>query len=53
LGIIAAEYILRVVPTGTHTWKKFIRPTDLITLFEKSKERRFLLGYIYQEFCFR
>jgi 2-polyprenyl-6-hydroxyphenyl methylase/3-demethylubiquinone-9 3-methyltransferase len=37
-GVIAAEYILRIVPAGTHTWNKFIRPTDLITLFEKSKK---------------
>ncbi|CAF0765488.1 unnamed protein product [Rotaria sordida] len=36
LGIIAAEYILRMVPPGTHTWNKFVRPSDLITLFEKN-----------------
>ncbi len=29
LGIVAAEYILRWVPTGTHSWKKFIRPSEL------------------------
>jgi 2-polyprenyl-6-hydroxyphenyl methylase/3-demethylubiquinone-9 3-methyltransferase len=29
LGIVAAEYILRWVPTGTHDWKKFIRPSEL------------------------
>lgn len=29
LGIVAAEYILRWVPRGTHTWKKFIRPSEL------------------------
>ena len=29
LGIIAAEYILRWVPTGTHDWKKFIKPSEL------------------------
>lgn len=29
LGIVAAEYILRWVPTGTHNWKKFIRPSEL------------------------
>ena len=37
-GIIAAEYIVRIVPPGTHSWSKFIRPSDLITLFEKSKK---------------
>ena len=29
LGIVAAEYILRWVPTGTHNWKKFIKPSEL------------------------
>jgi 2-polyprenyl-6-hydroxyphenyl methylase/3-demethylubiquinone-9 3-methyltransferase len=29
LGIIAAEYILRWVPRGTHNWKKFIRPSEM------------------------
>lgn len=29
LGIVAAEYILRWVPRGTHNWKKFIRPSEL------------------------
>lgn len=29
LGIVAAEYLLRWVPRGTHDWKKFIRPSEL------------------------
>jgi 2-polyprenyl-6-hydroxyphenyl methylase/3-demethylubiquinone-9 3-methyltransferase len=28
-GIIAAEYILRWLPQGTHNWKKFIKPSEL------------------------
>lgn len=28
-GIVAAEYILRWVPAGTHDWKKFIKPSEL------------------------
>tara|TARA_Y100001970_G_C14259923_1_gene879515 strand:+ start:13688 stop:14542 length:855 start_codon:yes stop_codon:yes gene_type:complete len=31
LGIIAAEYILRWLPKGTHDWRKFIRPSELVT----------------------
>lgn len=31
LGKIAAEYILRWVPAGTHDWKKFVRPSALAT----------------------
>lgn len=30
LGIVAAEYILRWVPRGTHQWQKFIRPSELV-----------------------
>jgi 2-polyprenyl-6-hydroxyphenyl methylase/3-demethylubiquinone-9 3-methyltransferase len=29
LGIVAAEYILRWVPRGTHSWRKFIKPSEL------------------------
>lgn len=29
LGIVAAEYLLRWVPQGTHHWKKFVKPSEL------------------------
>tara|TARA_R110002110_G_scaffold153812_4_gene347361 strand:- start:463 stop:1230 length:768 start_codon:yes stop_codon:yes gene_type:complete len=29
LGKIAAEYLLRWVPAGTHDWRKFLRPSEL------------------------
>lgn len=29
LGIVAAEYVLRWVPKGTHQWKKFLRPSEV------------------------
>lgn len=29
LGVVAAEYILRWVPRGTHEWKKFVKPSEL------------------------
>ena len=32
LGIVAAEYILRWVPRGTHNWKQFLRPSELAAL---------------------
>lgn len=35
LGIVAAEYILRWVPQGTHNWKKFVRPSELTRLLRK------------------
>lgn len=32
LGIVAAEYILGWVPKGTHSWRKFIKPSELSRL---------------------
>ena len=29
LGKVAAEYVLRWVPAGTHDWRKFLRPEEL------------------------
>lgn len=34
LGIIVAEQILRIVPSGTHDWEKFISPEELERLLE-------------------
>lgn len=36
LGKIAAEYILRWVPAGTHDWKKFVRPSTLAAALRQS-----------------
>ncbi len=32
LGKIAAEYVLRWLPAGTHDWKKFLKPSELAHL---------------------
>lgn len=29
LGKVAAEYIVRLVPPGTHQWRKFVRPSEM------------------------
>jgi 2-polyprenyl-6-hydroxyphenyl methylase/3-demethylubiquinone-9 3-methyltransferase len=29
LAVIAAEYVLRLLPTGTHDYGRFIRPSEL------------------------
>jgi len=34
LGIIMAEYLLGWIPKGTHDWRKFQRPSDIIPLLE-------------------
>ena len=36
LGIVAAEYILRWVPQGTHSWKKFVKPSELSSFIRKA-----------------
>ena len=35
LGVIAAEYLLHLLPKGTHDYKKFIRPSELSLLLYK------------------
>ncbi|XP_035019027.1 ubiquinone biosynthesis O-methyltransferase, mitochondrial [Hippoglossus stenolepis] len=36
LGIVVAEQLLRIVPSGTHDWEKFISPVDLERLLESN-----------------
>lgn len=36
LGIVAAEYVLGWIPRGTHDWKKFIRPSELVEQLEEN-----------------
>lgn len=38
LGIVAAEYVLGIVPPGTHEWQKCITPTELIGLVQSYRE---------------
>lgn len=35
LAIVGAEYILRWLPRGTHTWKKFLKPSELVIPLER------------------
>ena len=34
-SIIGAEYILRWLPIGTHSWEKFVKPDELIAILNK------------------
>jgi len=36
LGIVAAEYILRWLPRGTHDWKKFKKPSEVSALLAQN-----------------
>ena len=35
-GILAAEYVLRWVPRGTHSWKKFLKPSEIEEILIKN-----------------
>jgi len=35
-AIIGAEYVLRWLPIGTHSWEKFVNPNDLINVLKKN-----------------
>jgi len=30
LAVVGAEYVLRWLPAGTHNWKKFLKPTEIL-----------------------
>jgi 2-polyprenyl-6-hydroxyphenyl methylase/3-demethylubiquinone-9 3-methyltransferase len=32
VAIVGAEYVLRIIPRGTHEWKKFIKPSELASM---------------------
>jgi 2-polyprenyl-6-hydroxyphenyl methylase/3-demethylubiquinone-9 3-methyltransferase len=35
-AIVGAEYVLRVLPRGTHHWSQFVRPAEIAVAVEKS-----------------
>ncbi len=37
LAIVGAEYILNWLPVGTHSWEKFVKPSELEALLRKNK----------------
>lgn len=37
VGIIIFEYVLGIIPKGTHSWYKFITPVDVQKSLEKCK----------------
>ena len=39
LGVVAAEYVLRLVPRGTHDWRRFVRPAEMGLWLERAGAR--------------
>lgn len=51
IAIIGAEYLLRILPRGTHDFQHFIKPTELIQMAEKFNLRlRHQRGLHYNPF---
>ncbi|KAL7297996.1 hypothetical protein TKK_0009006 [Trichogramma kaykai] len=47
-GIVGAEYILRLLPVGTHDWNKFITPEETKQLLEKNHcKTKLVHGMLY------
>jgi len=48
LGIVGAEYVLRWVPRGTHSWSKFVKPSELAAAIRGAGlDVRSLAGLVY------
>ena len=51
LAIVGAEYILRWLPIGTHEWKKFIKPSELMVYCANANLKMNALdGMVYNPF---
>lgn len=37
LAVGVAEYVLNIIPRGTHDWNKFVTPEELSTLLRKNR----------------
>ena len=50
-AIIGAEYILNLLPKGTHEFKKFIKPSELSNMMRNSNlEVKEIIGMSYNPF---
>lgn len=36
-GILGAEYVMRWLPRGTHDWRKFLKPSEIAAILQKSR----------------
>ncbi len=39
LAIVGAEFLLRLLPIGTHEWKKFVKPSEIHQVLIKNKSK--------------
>jgi 2-polyprenyl-6-hydroxyphenyl methylase / 3-demethylubiquinone-9 3-methyltransferase len=49
LAIVGAEYVLGWIPRGTHDWRKFVRPSELILGLGRNRLRAVdITGFVYR-----
>lgn len=49
LGVVMAEYVLKWVPAGTHDWDKFVRPSEMVNIWDKAGiEAVDITGLVYR-----
>ena len=46
-AIVGAEYILRVLPKGTHDWKKFLKPSEIDSILGANLKLKKMAGMHY------
>ena len=48
MAVVAAEYVMKMVPKGTHDVNKFIRPSELISWVDKTQlKEQHMMGLHY------
>lgn len=45
VAIVGAEYVMRYLPVGTHTWSKFVRPEELERWVGANLSRKYQSGF--------
>ena len=45
IAIVGAEYVMRYLPVGTHSWTKFVRPEELDSWVGASLSRKYQSGF--------
>lgn len=49
LGVVAAEYIMRWVPAGTHDWDRFVKPSGIVDMWGAENIKPIdLTGMVYR-----
>ncbi|ASK78610.1 bifunctional 3-demethylubiquinol 3-O-methyltransferase/2-polyprenyl-6-hydroxyphenol methylase [Paraphotobacterium marinum] len=54
LAILAAEKIFKIVPNGTHDFKKFLKPSDIMEILDNTKfEEQRIAGILFNPLTYK